>query len=300
MNILITGGSGLIGQELQSLFASGGHRVTILTRSKNPPEGFRSWDPRAEEFSPDWFEGFETIVHLAGENIAGKRWTSTVKEQILSSRRDLTGKLSAALSKLPKPPHTLISASAIGWYGNRGDETLTESSAAGAGYLSDVCRVWEQAADPARDAGIRVVHPRIGVVLSPKGGALKKMLLPFKLGVGGVLGSGKQFMSWIGLDDLAGAIFHLIKDESIEGPVNCVAPHPVTNREFTKTLGKVLSRPTLFPVPGMMARLAFGEMAEELLLSGAKVLPEKLLATGYQFRSPDLEDCLRYQLGKPK
>jgi hypothetical protein len=300
MNVLITGGSGLVGQELQSLLSAGGHEVTSLTRSSTVREGFRTWDPGAEEYDPAWFDGFDAVVHLAGENIAGRRWTKPYKQKILSSRRDVTRKLATALTRLEQPPRTLISASAIGWYGDRGEELLTESSSRGEGFLSEVCQAWEHAADPAREAGVRVAHPRIGVVLSPKGGALKKMLPPFKLGVGGVLGSGRQYMSWIGIDDLAGAIFHLLTDESLTGPVNCVSPNPVTNREFTKTLGRVLSRPTIFPVPGFMAKLAFGEMAEELLLSGARILPEVLSQSGYGFRSSNLEDCLRSQLGKPR
>lgn len=300
MNVLITGGSGLVGQELQSLLSAGGHRVTILTRSAKSQDGFRTWDPAAEEYDPAWFDGFDSVVHLAGENIAGRRWTKSYKQKILSSRRDVTRKLATALSRLELPPQTLVSASAIGWYGDRGDELLTESSARGTGFLADVCEEWEQAANPAREAGIRVVHPRIGVVLSPKGGALKQMLPIFKLGLGGVLGDGRQYMSWIGLDDLAGAIFHLLTDESLTGAVNCVSPNPVTNREFTKTLGRVLSRPTIFPVPGFMAKLGLGQMAEELLLSGARIMPEVLSRSGYRFRSSNLEDCLRSQLGKPR
>ncbi|HUG19638.1 MAG TPA: TIGR01777 family oxidoreductase, partial [Planctomycetaceae bacterium] len=262
-------------------------------------EGFRTWNPDAEEFDPAWFDGFDSVVHLAGENIAGGRWTKSYKQKILSSRRDVTRKLATALTRLEQPPRTLISASAVGWYGDRGDELLTESSSRGNGFLAEVCQEWEQAANPAREAGIRVVHPRIGVVLSPKGGALKKMLPIFRLGLGGVLGHGRQYMSWIGLDDLAGAIFHLLTDESLTGPVNCVAPNPVTNREFTKTLGRVLSRPAILPVPGFMAKLGLGQMAEELLLSGARVLPEVLSQSGYGFRSSNLEECLRSQLGKP-
>jgi uncharacterized protein len=298
MNVLITGGSGLIGQELCSLLSAGGHQVTVLTRSTQENEGSRTWQPDAEQFDPGWFEGYDAVVHLAGENIAGKRWTSSYKQKLLTSRRDVTRKLAAALAQAASPPRTLISGSAVGWYGDRGDEPLTEQSAPGHGFLADVCREWEAAAAPAAEAGIRVVHPRIGVVLSPRGGALKQMLPIFKLGLGGVLGNGRQYMSWIGLDDVAGILFHLMTDETLSGPVNCVAPHPVTNREFTKTLGRVLSRPTIFPVPGFMAKLAFGEMADALLLSGAKILPDVLSRSGYEFRAARLEDCLRRQLGK--
>jgi uncharacterized protein len=300
MKVLITGGSGLVGQELRSLLSAGGHEVTILTRSPKSREGFRTWNPGADEYESAWFAGFDAVVHLAGENIAGKRWTKSYKQKLLSSRRDVTRKLATALSRMDNPPRTLISASAIGWYGDRGDELLTESSPRGTGFLADLCQDWEQAANPAREAGIRVVHPRIGVVLSPKGGALKKMLPIFKFGLGGVLGHGRQWMSWIGLDDVAGAIVQLLTDEALKGPVNCVAPNPVTNREFTRTLGRVLSRPTIFPVPGFMARIAFGEMGEELLLAGARILPEVLSRGGYEFRAANLEDCLRSQLGKTR
>jgi uncharacterized protein (TIGR01777 family) len=298
MKVIITGGTGMIGQELQSLLTTGGHEAVALTRGSAPRENQQHWDPSLAEYDPAWFAGCDAVIHLAGENIAGKRWTKSFKERLWNSRIDVTDKLVAALKSLDQKPKTLISASAIGWYGDRGDELLEEHAPAGTGFLCDLCQAWEGASHAARDAGIRVVNPRIGVVLSPKGGALAKMLFPFKMGGGGILGSGNQYMSWIGLDDVAGAIYHSLMTDSIEGPVNCVAPHPVTNREFTKTLGKVLKRPTILPMPGFAAKLAFGEMAEELLLASTRVKNGVLASTDYLYRTPSLEECLRHQLGR--
>lgn len=298
MKVIITGGTGMIGHELQSLLNTGGHEAIALTRGTASGEHQRHWDPSRAEYDPGWFAGCDAVVHLAGENIAGQRWTRAFKQKLWNSRIDVTQKLVSALQALDDKPRTLVSASAIGWYGDRGEELLDESAPAGEGFLCDLCKEWEAASQPARDAGIRVVNPRIGVVLSPKGGALAKMLLPFKMGAGGVLGSGKQYMSWIGLDDVAGAIYHALMTDSIHGPANCVAPHPVTNREFTKTLGKVLKRPAILPMPGFAARLAFGEMAEELLLASARVKNGVLDSTDYAYRTPTLEECLRHQLGR--
>jgi uncharacterized protein (TIGR01777 family) len=298
MKVVITGGSGLIGQELQSLLSTGGHEPIVLTRKVATQDHQRQWDPAISEYDPEWFAGADAVIHLAGENIAGQRWTSSFKDRLWNSRIDVTNKLVSVLTSMETPPKTLISASAIGWYGDRGDELVGENASAGEGYLPELCKAWEESSHSARDAGIRVVNPRIGIVLSPKGGALAKMLLPFKMGAGGILGDGKQYMSWIGLDDVAGAIYHSLMTDSIEGPVNCVAPNPVTNYEFTKTLGRVLSRPTIFPVPGFMAKLAFGEMAEALLLASTRVDDGVLKSTEYQFRTPGLEDCLRHILGR--
>ncbi|MGH9813472.1 MAG: TIGR01777 family oxidoreductase, partial [Candidatus Acidiferrales bacterium] len=206
--------------------------------------------------------------------------------------------LADALAKLSRRPRTLVCASAIGYYGDRGEETLREDSPPGKGFLAETCVEWEAAAKPAADAGLRLVHLRIGVVLHPAGGALKQMLLPFKLGAGGVIGSGRQYMSWIALDDLVGVFQHALANDSLCGPANAVAPNPATNREFTKTLGKVLSRPTIFPMPAFAARLAFGEMADELLLSSARVEPARLAASGYRFAYPQLEPALRHLLGQ--
>ncbi|MBD3675537.1 MAG: TIGR01777 family protein [Planctomycetaceae bacterium] len=298
MKVVITGGTGLVGEELQSLLSTGGHETISLTRRSATRDDLRQWDPTAEVFDPAWFEGADAVVHLAGENIAGQRWTEAFKKRLWDSRIDVTQKLVTALSSLSNPPRTLISASAIGWYGETGNECVDEQAPAGEGFLADLCKAWEDASHPAREAGIRVVNPRIGIVLSPKGGALAKMLFPFKMGAGGILGNGKQFMSWISLDDVAGAIYHALMTESISGPMNCVAPSPVTNYEFTKTLGRVLNRPTIFPVPGFMAKLAFGEMAEALLLASTRVKDGVLDSTDYEFRTPQLEDCLRHVLGR--
>jgi hypothetical protein len=237
-------------------------------------------------------------VHLAGENIAAGRWTVEKKARIRDSRVKGTKTLCEALAQLSQPPKVLVSASAIGYYGDRGAELLWENSALGTGFLAEVCQAWEEATRPAMEKGIRVVLLRIGVVLSPAGGALAKMLLPFKLGLGGIIGSGKQYMSWIALDDVVGTIDHVLITDTLQGPVNAVAPHPVTNSEFTKTLRRVLRRPTLFPMPAFAARLAFGEMADELLLASTRVEPKRLIATEYRFRYPELEDALRHLLGR--
>jgi uncharacterized protein (TIGR01777 family) len=234
-------------------------------------------------------------VHLAGENIA-ERWTPAKKVQIRDSRVKGTELLSKTLAGLSSPPAVLVSASAVGYYGDRGEEPLTDDSAPGRGFLAEVCQAWEAATEPARERGIRVVRLRLGVVLSAAGGALAKMLPPFRLGLGGRLGSGRQYVSWIALGDVVGSIQHAIVTGGLQGATNAVAPRAVTNQEFTKTLGKVLARPTAIPLPAFAARLMFGEMADELLLASARVQPAKLLASGYQFRHPELEAALRHLL----
>jgi len=238
----------------------------------------------------------DAVVHLAGENIAGARWTQRQKTLIRDSRVKGTRVLSDLMGRRSPPPKVLVCASAIGYYGDRGDEILREDSASGSGFLPDVCREWEAACQPAAAKSIRVVNLRIGIVLSQAGGALAKMLTPFKLGAGGVIGSGRQYMSWIALDDVASAIHHALTHDSLRGPVNAVAPNPVTNRDFTRTLGRVLSRPTLFPMPAFVARLALGEMADALLLASARVVPARLLESGFVFRYPDLVGALRHLL----
>jgi uncharacterized protein (TIGR01777 family) len=243
-------------------------------------------------------EGLDAAVHLAGENLATGRWTAEKKARIRESRVNGTRFLCEALVRLAQPPKALMCASAIGYYGDRGEAILREDSPAGSGFLAEVCRAWEGAAAAAVQQGIRVVHLRIGVVLSPAGGALAKMLTPFKMGLGGKIGSGQQYMSWIALDDLLGIIHHALTSDTLQGPVNAVAPQPVTNVEFTTTLGRVLARPTLLPMPAFAARLAFGEMAQELLLASTRVVPASLLASGYGFRYPELEGALRHLLGK--
>ena len=297
MKVAVTGASGLVGGALVPLLTTGGHSAVRLVRRNPRADGEARWDP-ATGAAPGALEGVDAIVHLAGENIAGKRWSAKQKQEIRDSRVLATRALCESLTKLSVKPKTLICASAIGYYGDRGDEQLDESSAKGTGFLAEVCDEWEAATQPAKDAGIRVVHMRFGIILSPKGGALAKMLLPFKLGGGGILGSGNQYMSWISLDDVCGAILHALTNDSLSGPVNTVAPAPVTNREYTKTLGSVLKRPTIFPMPAFAARAAFGEMADHLLLGSQRVQPKVLLDSGYRFQHTQLEDALRHLLGK--
>ena len=296
MHIAVTGASGLVGSTLVPLLTTGGHTVTKLVRGE-AAEGEASWDPR-DSFDASSLDGIDAIVHLAGENIAASRWSPRVKERIRDSRVDGTRNLCEALAKMKSPPKVLVCASAIGFYGDRCDEELNEESAAGTGFLADVAQQWEAATQPARDAGIRVVNLRFGVILSPKDGALSKMLLPFKLGGGGRVGSGKQYWSWVSIDDAAGAIHHAVSTDSLSGPVNVVSPNAVTNAEFTKTLGRVLRRPTVVPMPALAAQLALGEMADALLLASTRVIPNELNRTGYEFRHPTLEAALQHLLGK--
>ena len=244
-------------------------------------------------------EGLDAVVHLAGDNIAAGRWSDPKKERIRNSRVEGTRLLCDTLAKLDRPPKVLLCASAIGYYGSQGSTLLREDSPAGTGFLAEVCQAWEAATEPARQSGIRVVQLRFGVILSPAGGALAKMLVPFKMGAGGIIGSGQQYLSWIALDDVLGATYHALMSESLAGPVNVVSPNPVTNREFTHTLGKVLGRPTLAPVPGVAARLAFGEMADALFLASARVDPQQLMASDYIFRFPKLSVAFAHLLGKP-
>ncbi len=296
MKILVTGATGLVGSALIPLLAADGHEVARLVRSA-PGTGDIRWDPDAGVLDTAALEGFDGVVHLAGENIASGRWNAAKKRRIKESRVRGTRLLAETLAGLERPPGVLVSASAVGFYGDRGDEELTEESPAGSGFLSEVCREWEAATEAAAGKDIRVVHARLGVVLSQDGGALAKMLTPFKLGAGGIVGNGRQYMSWITLDDTAAALAHLLATETVSGPVNLVASAPVTNREFTKTLGRVLRRPTVFPLPGFVARAVFGEMADELLLASTRVKPVNLLGSGYVFRHGSLEEGLRHVLG---
>ena len=299
MHIAVTGSSGLLGSALVSFLAGGGHRLTRLVRSPATAGAAEiEWNPQAGRLEPSSLEGLDGFVHLAGENIAAGRWTAGQKARIRDSRINSTRLLSETLAKLSRPPKVLVCASAIGFYGDRGADLMSEDSPAGSGFLAEVCEAWEAASQPARDAGIRTVLLRIGVVLSPAGGALARLLLPFRLGAGGVIGSGDQYWSWIGLDDVIGAIHHALIHDALEGAVNAVAPQPVTNRVFTTTLGTVLGRPTLVPLPGFAARLVLGEMADALLLASTRVEPARLLASGYSFRQPELEGALRHCLGK--
>jgi len=292
LSILTSGAGGLIGQAAVRSFARRGYRITRLVRraAADPREVF--WNPDSHEIDPEACEGFDAVVHLAGAGIAERRWTPARKEVILNSRVDGTNLICETLARLDHPPRVVVCASAIGFYGNRREEVLDEESESGKGFLADVCRRWEAAAKPAVEAGIRLVFARFGIILSPNGGALNKMLTPFRLGLGGRVGNGRQYWSWISLDDAVGAINHSISSESLSGAVNVVSPKPVTNAEFTRTLAHVLKRPALFPMPAAVARLMLGEMADELLLSSARVTPRKLLETGYRFRNPTLEGCL--------
>ena len=298
MTTLVSGSTGLIGAALTLFLGGGGHRVQRLLRMGSQGPNTTSWNPETGEFEAGAFDNLDAVLHLAGEGIAEGRWTTARKARIRDSRVDGTRHLCEALARLESPPRVLIVASAIGFYGDRGDERLDESAAAGSGFLPDVCQAWEAAAEPARDRGIRVVHLRIGIVLSAAGGALGQMLLSFKLGVGGVLGTGDQYMSWIALDDLLGVVLHVMTDDSISGPVNAVAPNPVRNREFTRTLGRVLGRPTIIPLPAFGVRALFGQMGDALLLGSTRVEPGTLLASGFTFAYPYLEDALRHTLGR--
>lgn len=296
MNVLVTGSSGLIGGALAPALAADGHLVRRLRRAPAAGPEVTSWNPADGTFAPGALDGIDAVIHLAGENIAGGRWTAARKARIRDSRVDGTHRLCAALAGLASPPRVLVAASAIGYYGDRGDELLDEAASPGIGFLPEVSRAWEAAAAPAREAGIRVVHLRIGIVLSPAGGALGQMLLPFKLGVGGVLGSGDQYMSWIAIDDVVGIARHALADEALSGPVNAVAPRAVTNREFTRTLGAVVRRPTILPAPAFALRIALGEMADALLLASTRVDPAALQATAFEFQHPELDGALRHVL----
>ncbi|MBL8022681.1 MAG: TIGR01777 family oxidoreductase [Elusimicrobia bacterium] len=292
MKLLVSGGTGLIGGGLVDSLRKENHKVTLLTRRASVSAPHILWDPHLERVDPRLLEGFDAVVHLAGENIAAGRWTSKVKDRILKSRSKGTAFLANTLAGLTRPPKVLISASAIGIYGDRGEESLNEESPPGTGFLAEVCRAWESSSAPAAAKGIRVAALRFGVVLSPRGGALQKMLLPFRLGLGGKIGTGRQWWSWVSLMDVIGGIRHVLETDFISGPVNVTAPSPVTNAEFTKALGRALHRPTLFPLPAFMAKMVLGEMAESLLLASARVEPKKLLSSGYVFRHSTLAGAL--------
>lgn len=298
MRILVSGSSGLVGSALIPTLTAAGHDVVRLVRSKsaNRSKELASWDPAKGQIDVSGLSDIDAVVHLAGESIASGRWNTERKARIRDSRIQGTRLLAETLAKLPAPPKVFVCASAIGFYGDRGDEVLSESSSPGTGFLADVCREWETACDPLQRSGTRVVNLRFGVVLSRQGGALKQMLLPFQMGAGGILGNGKQYMSVVSLKDAVGVIEFVLGNSGVAGPVNVVCPQPVTNYEYTKSLGKVLHRPTIFPVPGFAARLAFGEMADALLLSSSRVVPDRLLAAGYQFRDPTVEAALRSAL----
>lgn len=294
MKILITGASGLIGSALQKSFKEKGYEILLASRKEAADDKHIQWSIEDGFVDAQKLEGIDAVVHLAGESVNGLRWTDEKKKAIRESRVKGTRNVVDAISKLKKKPKVLVSASAIGFYGNRGDEELTESFAAGDTFLAEVSKEWESESRRAEDAGIRTVLLRTGIVLSKDGGALGTMLLPFKMGVGGVVGDGKQWMSWISLDDHIAAINFAIENENIRGAVNSVSPHPVTNQEFTKVMGDVLYRPTFIPLPEFAVSMIFGEMGDELLLASTKVLPKRLEDAGFEFKYPELKPALEH------
>ncbi len=299
MRILVTGSSGLVGTALVERLTSQGHSISRLVRRKaDASKGEAYWNPEGGSVDKTGISGLrpEVVVNLAGESIAAGRWNETRKRKMRDSRVNGTRALADALAHLEEKPKAFICASAVGYFGTRGDEVLTDTSAPGENFLAEVCQEWERGSQLAAQAGIRTVNLRLGMVLSKEGGGLKKMLLPFRLGLGGILGSGRQYVSWITLDDVVNAFDFAIQNQSLEGPTNAVTPHPVTNKEFTKTLGRVLWRPTCLPLPASTARMLFGEMADELLLASARVLPEKLEKAGFRFQYPDLKAALKHVL----
>jgi len=299
LKIVMAGASGMVGGELKASLISAGHEVkTLVRRLAETQSGEIYWDPDKREIDKPLIEGMDAVIHLGGVNIGDARWSKERKEAIRQSRVQSTRLLAETLASLSAKPKVFIVSSAIGYYGNRGEEVLVEESQPGKGFLPETCEEWERAADPARWSNLRVVHVRTGIVLSLSGGALPKMLPPFRMGVGGVIGSGKQWMSWIALEDLVGIFREILYREDLSGPVNATAPGTVTNHDFTKVLGKVLRRPTLFPLPAFAVKLLFGEMGEALLLEGQNVQPGKLKKAGFKFLYPDLEQALRLLLGR--
>jgi uncharacterized protein len=299
MRILITGASGLVGTALAKSFADKGHEMLLASRSEPKRAEDIQWRVEDGFVEPERLEGLDAVVHLAGESVSGLRWTDEKKKAIRDSRVLGTRSVVDAISRLKTKPKVLVAASAIGFYGERGDDEMTESSAAGTGFLADVAREWEAEARRAEDAGIRTVLLRTGIVLSKDGGALGTMLLPFKLGVGGVVGSGKQWMSWISLDDHIAVINYVIENENIRGAVNSVSPNPVTNADFTKAMGEVLYRPTFIPLPEFAVSMALGEMGDALLLTRTKVLPKRLEDAGFEFKYAELKSALDHALSEP-
>ncbi|NKB72418.1 MAG: TIGR01777 family protein [Candidatus Latescibacteria bacterium] len=293
MQILLSGSSGLLGSALAPRLESLGHSVVRLVRASSVVNGPQiQWSPQAGLLESEALEHIDAVIHLAGENIGGKRWSPEQKARILASRTQPTSLLARTLAALDHPPQVLICASATGFYGDRGDEILDEDSAVGTGFLPEVCQAWEEAADPARQAGIRVAHIRFGVVLSRQGGALAKMLPPFSWGVGGPMGSGRQYMGWIALEDAVGSLIHILAKDDLHGAVNAVAPEPATNAQFARALGRALHRPSFLPLPAFVARLVAGEMADALLLASTRAVPRRLFDSGFQFRHPQLDQAI--------
>jgi len=297
--VAVTGSSGFVGSALVDSLVRDGHDVVrIVRRESGQVESIIHWDPARGRLDAAELEGIDALVHLAGENIASARWTAARRQRIVESRVRGTRLIAEALTRLRRPPAVFVSASAIGYYGNRGDESLDERSCPGTGFLAETCRKWEAETAAAERTGLRVVQLRIGIVLGSGGGALGRMLLPFRLGLGGRIGSGRQFMSWIARRDLISAIRHVLFDSDLKGPVNAVAPAPVRNAEFTRVLGQILRRPARLPVPAFAIRLALGRLGQELLLEGARVFPRRLVDDGYRFRWGDLQGALKAELGR--
>ena len=298
MRVVMSGSSGLIGTALVASLRSQGHTVVRLVRRSAGTSDEISWDPAAGTLDAASLDGADAVVNLSGAGIGDRRWSDAYKRELLDSRLHTTDLLARTIAATERRPSVFLSGSAIGWYGPRGDEELTESSTAGSGFLADICEKWEEATGPAEAAGVRTAHLRTGIVLSPSGGALKKQLPLFKLGLGGRFGRGTQWQSWISIDDEVAAIEHLLTAD-VAGPVNLTAPNPVTNREFTKVLASVLKRPAFVPIPSFGPKLVLGgELADALLFTGQRVLPERLQASGYLFRHPTLEVALRALLGR--
>jgi uncharacterized protein len=292
MRIAIAGASGLVGSALIPELESDGHEIVRLVRD-TPKAGEIEWHPNQDEIDPATIDRFDAIINLAGESIAEGRWTEEKKKRIRDSRVNGTHLLSEAIAKLATKPRVFLCASATGIYGDRGDEILDEQSESGGGFLAGVCREWERACETAVNAGVRVANLRFGPILARAGGMLDKMLTPFKMGLGGKVGSGKQYISWVAIDDVVAAIRLALNDGSIRGPLNIVSPKPVTNEQFTRALGETLSRPTVMAMPAFAARLAFGEMADEMLLVSQRVMPKKLTAAGFRFQYPELAQALQ-------
>jgi uncharacterized protein (TIGR01777 family) len=291
--IAMTGASGLVGSALTEALRARGSTVRKLVRREPKAADEVRWDPHGERIAPEVFDGVDAVVHLAGKNIGGGRWTEEAKKEILASRVDGTGLIARTLAERGEPK-TLVAASAVGFYGDRGDEELDEESPRGDGFVADVVERWEAAADPAREAGIRVVHARFGVILTREGGALERMLTPFRFGVGGRLGSGDQYMAFVSLSDVVSALLRFVEDESLRGVYNVTAPTPATNGELTRALGEALNRPTVLPVPAFALRAAMGkQMADELLLASQRVVPKRLLEAGFEFAHPTIDDVVR-------
>jgi uncharacterized protein len=292
MRVLITGSRGLIGSALADALRRDGHEVTPVVRGL-PGPGEAAWDPKEGTADPSGMEGHDAAVHLAGAGIGDRRWTRSYKEEVLGSRTRGTALLASTLAALDRPPSVLVSGSAVGFYGDRGDQELTEEDGPGVGFLADVVRQWEESTAPAEEAGIRVVHVRSGVVQSPTGGALGRLLLPFRLGVGGRWGSGRQWLSWVHVDDEVGAIRHAIDHADLRGPLNATSPHPVRVADYARALGRALKRPAVLPTPTLALYAILGrQLVQEMMLAGQRVLPARLLASGYAFRHPEIDEAL--------